>query len=1042
MIRPSAGPQSPPRTYADMWESNPFKTTSSREESEPMDHILTQPPPRGHHLFSRNHDPSLGHSQLSDITSRLPTFGQFDTSDDFTMGMSVTTPLQKRKDRSSGVPTDTPSPNQQPTKRGRPSLDTREKLHKFFDLLHELDWTLGEFLYHVFAHKDEDNNTIHRSSRHGIICQHFLSGNTSLRNIGSLTDITRWSWVYGPAHVRHLDSISVHQASSTLEAESDDAVKPAGGLHSSITVQSSTSVDKKQVTHREWTDLGAAIPTAARTLQKIQPVAFYFLGRIAEPKPRSRNGVVHIRKSRPRENVVTHCLSILDFCKNDRARLEPLARGILYLSSRVPVDIIANNSRIGTMPAVNTIKNTLKGFSDQKAIVIRARGRDTTVMKGADGRLTTQAKAIIFDNVQHFQRQRDLRIGRENTMIIGIAGTFFSFTVDVAALDVLDKRHRILHSRRPSITVHDLLQLIDQPHLKRIGILQFLESLSNYIPEASIYKKEIYIRYRTRVSKLQVPPGKTPISPLATSGKNEASISELKDGLLDFLELGQTEADYDSQLFFGGGDGMSYNNMLLLKKYLQNHKDPFQSFELLRPVLQLWHTFSTDLCRICETHWGDPLNDNPATLGHSAKKRLDALLRQISRSIHFRTNDIFEYFSNLARNDKLPSFEELEEAAKKLFETYVSSASRYQVQMDARDGITSPTTQAPLGAPWQAPVSSSPPIKSKRKTKKVSDSKTPKKNFKKKKATTKPAAGPFTGDQLYFDEATFMHDAMISREAAAAAAQGAVGRVWEALKVMLFTFAGSAHSKYMGYLLEMVVDLEFESNPFLRDANLMSMVLNPDGREGNCKPCDIFQEFLNRCIDPVVQRKDTDYGSYHVRTIWSRNIKDIYDLKADFRASVGLAKRSGRHKEPHERPEVKILLREYQKAELHKRPGRTFSDGRNVDNFQAGINLLEGGVLRRWAHRTTNSRIRKVESMVSTSTDLQDQDDSEHEGSEHESDWCDDSEDDEPAPMSLGDMRYTDGRLVIDVEGEEDDMTAVLEEHRAEESGNDDQDSE
>ncbi|KAJ7434386.1 hypothetical protein B0H11DRAFT_2372740, partial [Mycena galericulata] len=190
-----------------------------------------------------------------------------------------------------------------------------------------------------------------------------------------------------------------------------------------------------------------------------------------------------------------------------------------------------------------------------------------------------------------------------------------------------------------------------------------------------------------------------------------------------------------------------------------------------------------------------------------------------------------------------------------------------------------------------------------------------------------------------------MHDAMISCEAAAAAAQGAVGRVWEALKVILFTFAGSAHSKYMGYLLEMVVDLEFESNPFLRDANLMSM-------------------FLNRCIDPVVQRKDTDYGSYHVRTIWSRNIKDIYDLKADFRASVGLAKRSGRHKEPHERPEVKILLREYQKAELHKRrPGRTFSDGRNVDNFQAGINLLEGGVLRRWAHRTTNSRIRKVESM-------------------------------------------------------------------------------
>jgi hypothetical protein len=28
----------------------------------------------------------------------------------------------------------------------------------------------------------------------------------------------------------------------------------------------------------------------------------------------------------------------------------------------------------------------------------------------------------------------------------------------------------------------------------------------------------------------------------------------------------------------------------------------------------------TDLCRIFETHWGAPLNHNPATLGHSAKK--------------------------------------------------------------------------------------------------------------------------------------------------------------------------------------------------------------------------------------------------------------------------------------------------------------------------------------------------------------------------------------------------------------------------------------
>jgi hypothetical protein len=42
---------------------------------------------------------------------------------------------------------------------------------------------------------------------------------------------------------------------------------------------------------------------------------------------------------------------------------------------------------------------------------------------------------------------------------------------------------------------------------------------------------------------------------------------------------------------------------------------------------------------------------------------------------------------------------------------------------------------------------------------------------------------------------------------------------------MVFTFAGSLHSKYMNYLLEMIADLELEFNPFLRDTNLMSMVI-------------------------------------------------------------------------------------------------------------------------------------------------------------------------------------------------------------------------
>ncbi|KAJ6480036.1 hypothetical protein DFH09DRAFT_951259 [Mycena vulgaris] len=267
-----------------------------------------------------------------------------------------------------------------------------------------------------------------------------------------------------------------------------------------------------------------------------------------------------------------------------------------------------------------------------------------------------------------------------------------------------------------------------------------------------------------------------------------------------------------------------------------------------------------------------------------------------------------------------------------------------------------------------------------------------------------PAKPQFFGDQVLFDTGTFMHDAMISREVAAAVAQGAVGRVWEGLKVMVFTFGGSSHTKYMGYLLEMIVDLELESNSFLKDANLLSMVLNPDGSD-------------------EVQRKDSEYGAHHIRDIWSRNVKDIYDLKNDFRAGLGLGKRSGRHKKPHERPEVKILLREYREAELHKRrPGRTFEDGRNVDNFSAGIQVLAGGALKKWTKRTTNSRIQQLQQNPLAPS-------SQTEDSEHESDWSNDEEDEEPETMTPGDTYFRDGELIIDTgDDDDDDILAGLEE--------------
>jgi len=244
---------------------------------------------------------------------------------------------------------------------------------------------------------------------------------------------------------------------------------------------------------------------------------------------------------------------------------------------------------------------------------------------------------------------------------------------------------------------------------------------------------------------------------------------------------------------------------------------------------------------------------------------------------------------------------------------------------------------------------------------------------------------------------------------------------------MLFTFAGSGHSNYTGYLLEMICDIELESSPALREAFLSSLLVNPTGEKGGFIPCDIYQEGLNRCIEPIVQRKDVEYGSWFIRHVWARNLKDIQELKSEFRSTVGLSKRSGRHKDPHEKPEFKILLREYKKAEIHvRRPGRLISPKnedeeapkvREVDNMMKGIKVLASGGLKKWVVKTVRARGHRDETVTVIEED---------EGSASEDDMWDEQaneiEEGVDGQLTFGIMHAKDGELVVEYEGEDDNI--------------------
>jgi hypothetical protein len=85
----------------------------------------------------------------------------------------------------------------------------------------------------------------------------------------------------------------------------------------------------------------------------------------------------------------------------------------------------------------------MRSLAEQEAIATKARGRDPD-----------KWGILRLDNVQQYIRQRDMRIGRENKMQIGIAATYFETEAFVrGAADLDDKRKRIAENKRKDLTV-------------------------------------------------------------------------------------------------------------------------------------------------------------------------------------------------------------------------------------------------------------------------------------------------------------------------------------------------------------------------------------------------------------------------------------------------------------------------------------------------------------------------------------------------------------------------------------------------------------
>jgi hypothetical protein len=237
----------------------------------------------------------------------------------------------------------------------------------------------------------------------------------------------------------------------------------------------------------------------------------------------------------------------------------------------------------------------------------------------------------------------------------------------------------------------------------------------------------------------------------------------------------------------------------------------------------------------------------------------------------------------------------------------------------------------------------------------------------------------------------------------------------------------------MTYILETICILELESSPGLKEALLLTLVMNLTGLPGHHEECDYVNEFFNRLLEDIIKHKDARFDDTFLRDVISRNLRHLALLKKAWREKLGLKAKSGKHSDPHQDPELRILLDVYRKEELHKRRPFRDIDSRDTDDLGRGFQKLRESGISQFLKQSRRNDQGDVQEGCETAESTR----------EDDIPFSVDDDDDEFPDMSTafatsGSISVVDGGMVVD---EIDALTAIRladeidEDHAADEAG-------
>ncbi|KAF8064912.1 hypothetical protein FPV67DRAFT_1608385 [Lyophyllum atratum] len=419
---------------------------------------------------------------------------------------------------------------------------------------------------------------------------------------------------------------------------------------------------------------------------------------------------------------------------------------------------------------------------------------------------------LVYDNINIMFRSAEQIIGRHDSQENGTCATIFPlWKAKVADIKISDFQQAFLAASPLEIT--DILHTKDEArHFKqslvfaimRVAILAGGEGFKKFEKE-TVEKQP--------VSPFKIDVHQTELHPLPAWKIDESTIignAEVDEAIIEELQLRKDNPTFPDTVRFMGGDQLSLARLRALENIRAGHEAGHAGFFWGAWMPGLFHAKIADMHGMLVTHWGKPVERNPASLAFH-NTRLDRLPITLTSLPPFRTCRDLVFVSLYARvlhclllvtgcatleeyTTKTTSWEDFQSDALQIYERFASTSVVDELRHQRAN-----CKSKPLDA----------------------------------------------GDMVFENAVLFMRDALISREFADAIKAGDSGRVLLVLKTWALSFRGSGRTKYAYEMLHVIHNLTHVWPKPIQEIILNNWLLNPTGKPNAFVEMDLVQEHLN-----------------------------------------------------------------------------------------------------------------------------------------------------------------------------------------------------